>query len=183
MMEQQDEVNYIKRILEGETNLFSYFLDRYGRPIYSLIVQIVSCKEDAEELTQDSFVKAFRKLDSYKGDCNFSTWLYRIAYNTAISATRKQKKDFLSIEESVIDNVSDKEVDEMLGDSSNEEIISKLERALTMLNADERVLIALFYNEDKSVEELASILKLTTSNAKVKLHRIRKKLYVLINNL
>jgi len=57
--------------------LFSYFLDRYSHPIYSLIIQIVSCREDAEELVQDSFIKAFRKLDTYKGDCSFSTWLYR----------------------------------------------------------------------------------------------------------
>ncbi len=181
MMEQKDEINYIKRILEGETNLFSYFLDRYSRPIYTLIIQIVSCREDAEELTQDSFIKAFRKLDTYKGDCSFSTWLYRIAYNTAISATRKQKREFLFIDEQIIENVSDDEVDNVLGNSGNEERIKRLEIALTQLNADERALITLFYNEDKSIDELAIIFRLTSTNVKVKLHRTRKKLCVLIN--
>lgn len=182
MMEQKDEINYIKRILEGETNLFSYFLDRYSRPIYTLIIQIVSCREDAEELTQDSFIKAFRKLDTYKGDCSFSTWLYRIAYNTAISATRKQKREPFFIDEQIIENVSDDEVDDVLGNSDNEERIKRLETALTQLNADERALITLFYNEDKSIDELATIFRLTSTNVKVKLHRTRKKLCVLINN-
>ncbi len=182
MMEQKDEIIYIKRILEGEINLFSYFLERYSHPIYSLIIQIVSCREDAEELMQDSFIKAFRKLDTYKGDCSFSTWLYRIAYNTAISATRKQKKESCFIDEKIIENVSDDEADDLLSSSENEDRIKKLELAIIQLNPDERALITLFYNEDKSIDELATIFKLTSSNVKVKLHRTRKKLCVLINN-
>jgi len=182
-MEHQEELNYIKRILDGETNLFSYFLDRYSRPIHSLIVQIVQCREDAEELTQDAFVKAFRKLDSYKGDCSFSTWLYRIAYNTAISATRKQKKEFLAIDDNTINNVPDEDVDVVLGRAEDDDTIRKLEVAVSRLNAEEGVLITLFYKEEKSIDEVASILKLTPVNVKVKLHRTRKKLYVLINNL
>lgn len=182
-MEQKDEMNYVTRILEGETNLFSYFLDRYSRPIYSLVQQIISCREDAEELTQDSFIKAYRKLDTYKGDCSFSTWLYRIAYNTAISATRKQKKESLFIDEQTIDNISDDEADDVLSSSDNEERIKKMELALTQLNANERALITLFYNEDKSIDELATIFRLTPVNIKVKLHRIRKKLCVLINQV
>ena len=64
-MEQKDESYYIKRILEGETEHFSVFLDRYSRPLYALIVQIVGCHEDAEELLQDVFLKAFRHLNRY----------------------------------------------------------------------------------------------------------------------
>ena len=70
-MEQKDESYYIKRILEGETEHFSVFLDRYSRPLYALIVQIVGCHEDAEELLQDVFLKAFRHLNRYKGECRF----------------------------------------------------------------------------------------------------------------
>ncbi|MCS2714378.1 sigma-70 family RNA polymerase sigma factor [Bacteroides thetaiotaomicron] len=95
-MEQKDESYYIERILDGETEYFSVFLDRYSRPLYTLVVQIVGCPEDAEELLQDIFLKAFRNLNRYKGECRFSTWIYRIAYNTAISATRKKKQEFLS---------------------------------------------------------------------------------------
>lgn len=96
-MVQNEETQYIARILNGDTEAFSVFLDRYSRPLYVLIVQIVGCPEDAEELVQDVFLKAFRCLDSYKGECRFSTWLYRIAYNAAVSATRKKKQEFLYI--------------------------------------------------------------------------------------
>ena len=72
-MNNQDELNYIERILAGETNLYSHFVNSYSNSIYSLIVRIVLTSEDAEELTQDSFLKAFKKLDSFKGDCSFST--------------------------------------------------------------------------------------------------------------
>ena len=75
IMVQNEEAQYIARILNGETECFSVFLDRYGRPLYSLIVQIVGCSEDAEELVQDVFLKAFKNLSGYKGDCIFSTWL------------------------------------------------------------------------------------------------------------
>ena len=67
-MVQNEETRYIARILDGETEYFSVLLDRYSRPLYSLIVQIVGCSEDAEELVQDVFLKAFRNLSNYKGE-------------------------------------------------------------------------------------------------------------------
>ena len=180
-MEQQDEKYYIKRVLEGEAELFSVFLDRYGRPLYSLIVQIVGCPEDAEELVQDAFLNAFRHLNNYKGDCKFSTWLYRIAYNVAVSATRKKKQEVFYIEESTINNVPDEKVDDALFGEESEERIVRLSAAMNQLNAEEIALITLFYYEDKSLEEIGEILKISVSNAKVRLHRTRKKLYVLMN--
>ena len=124
-MEQKDESYYIKRILDGETEYFSVFLDRYSRPLYTLVVQIVGCPEDAEELLQDIFLKAFRNLNRYKGECRFSTWIYRIAYNAAISATRKKKQEFLYIEENTINNVPDEMADNVLAPAETEEQLEK----------------------------------------------------------
>ncbi|NDV82760.1 RNA polymerase sigma factor [Bacteroides sp. 51] len=180
-MKHTDENTCIKRILNGETELFAYFLDRYSRPLYSLIIQIVSSPEDTEELLQDVFLKAFQSLGSYRGGSSFSTWLYRIAYNKAISATRKQKNECFYIEESVINNVSDDEAEHIMILSDNEEQLLKLSHAIGLLNADEKALITLFYYEEKSIEEVALIFAWTQVNVKVKLHRIRKKLYVLMN--
>lgn len=179
-MNNQDEISYIRRILEGETNLFSYFVNAYGNSIYSLIVRIVQTNEDAEELTQDSFLKAFRKLDSFKGDCSFSTWLFRIAYNTAISATRKRKIVFPTVDEAMMESVPDEALETFFEGDENEIRLQKLEEAITKLNVEEKTLITLFYTEDKSVAELARVLDLTPENVKVKLHRVRKKLYVLM---
>lgn len=181
IMVQKDEEHYIGRILDGETELFAVFLDRYSRPLYSLVVQIVGCPEDAEELVQDVFMKAFRSLKSYKGDCQFSTWLYRIAYNAAISATRKKRQEFLYIEENTINNVPDEMIDVVLGDGDSEGQIAELSAAIDLLTAEEKALITLFYYEEKSMDEVGAILNLTLSNVKVRLHRTRKKLYVLMN--
>lgn len=180
-MEQKDETQYIQRILEGDTEYFSVFLDRYSRPLYALIVQMVGCAEDAEELVQDVFLKAFRSLHTYKGDCRFSTWLYRIAYNTAVSATRKRKHEFLYIEESTIYNVPDEVADSVFGIAEDEERIILLTQAIDRLTVEEKALITLFYYEEKSIEETGEILNLSQANVKVRLHRTRKKLYVLMN--
>lgn len=180
-MEQKDEIYYVERILDGETEYFSMFLDRYSRTIYSLVVQIVGCPEDAEEIVQDVFMNAFRHLNRYKGECKFSTWLYRIAYNAAISATRKKKQEFLYIEENTINNVPDEKAYDVISPTDDEEKIARLARAIELLNVEEKALITLFYYEEKSMEEVGEVLKLSVSNVKVKLHRTRKKLYVLMN--
>ena len=181
-MEQQNEIECIRRIVEGETEQFSYFLQRYSRPIHSMILRIVSCREDAEELTQDTFIKAFKKLETYKGDCSFSTWLYRIAYNTAISATRKKRITFPVQDENLINNVPDDAVDILLNNEKDEEVMQKLEQAIDMLNSEERALITLYYMDEKSIIEVASILQFTPDNVKVKLYRVRKKIYALVKN-
>lgn len=89
---ENDETHIIHRILKGETSLYEYFLDKYSQQVFILIIRIVENQEDAEELTQDTFLKAFEHLSSFKAESSFSTWIYRIAYNTAISATRKKSK-------------------------------------------------------------------------------------------
>lgn len=180
-MEQKDEIYYITRILDGETEYFSVLLDRYSRPLYSLIVQIVGCPEDAEELLQDVFLKAYRNLSGYKRESKLSTWLYRIAYNVAISATRKKKQEFLYIEESTINNVPDEKADEVIDLAGDEEQINRLVSAIDHLSAEEKALITLFYYEDKAIEEISEVMKLSVSNVKVRLHRTRKKIYVLMN--
>ena len=180
-MEQKDETQYIQQILDGDTDYFSVFVDRYSRPLYTLIVQMVGCSEDAEELVQDVFLKAFRSLHSYKGGCRFSTWLYRIAYNTAVSATRKRKHEFLYIEDATIYNVPDEAANSVLDSSDDEERIALLTQAMDLLTIEEKALITLFYYEERSIEETGEILNMSQANVKVRLHRTRKKLYVLMN--
>lgn len=179
-MKQQEERELIKQILDGETTRFSLLIDSYSSRLYGLIVRIVGCSEDAEELVQDVFLKAFRSLHKYKGDSRFSTWLYRIAYNTAISATRKSKHEFCYIEENTINSVPDTAVDNLLGATDDEERILLLTQAIDRLTVEEKALITLFYYEERSIEESGEILALSPANVKVRLHRIRKKLYLLM---
>ena len=177
----KEESYIIKEILNGKTEQYEYFLDRYGQQVFVLVDRIVSCQEDAEELTQDVFLKAFQQLSSFKAESSFSTWIYRIATNLAISAVRKKRNDVLRLDDSVFANLSDTQVDEALEDESEEQM-ERLQQAMNQLEADERAMITLYYLEEKPLAEVAFILGMTEGNAKVKLHRIRKKLYVLIKN-
>ena len=177
----KEESHIIKEILNGKTEQYEYFLDRYGQQVFVLVDRIVSCQEDAEELTQDVFLKAFQQLSSFKAESSFSTWIYRIATNMAISAVRKKRNDVLRLDDSVFANLSDTQVDAALEDESEEQM-ERLQQAMNQLEADERALITLYYLEEKPLAEVAFILGMTEGNAKVKLHRIRKKLYVLIKN-
>lgn len=182
-MESYSDTYYIQKTLDGETDSFAPLLTRYGPQVHALILRVVGNREDAEELAQDTFLKAFRHLPAFKGTCSFSTWIYRIAYNTAISHTRKKKTEVLAIEETLLDNVSEEQVTEALGHTDSSEQVRRLETALTLLPADERAIILLFYMKEKTVNDLVEITGLTASNLKTKLHRIRKKLFVLIKSM
>ncbi len=175
-----NESHIIARILSGKDEEFSYFLDTYGQQVFALIVRMVSSPEYAEELTQDTFLKAYRNLGSFAGGSRFSTWIYRIAYNTALSALRKKKEEVLVIDDKQWERVSETEIDEALDDDS-ESRVAQLRTALEKLPPEERAIIALFYEEEKSIDEIAHILNQSVGNVKVKLHRIRKKLYILMN--
>ena len=177
-----DDIHIIKEVLGGKSEQFEHILNRYSEYVFNLIAHIVPCKEDAEELTQDVFIKAFRQLSSFKEESCFSTWIYRIATNTALSAARKRKHDTLHLDDAVYKDIPDEIIDETL-DNSSEEQLQRLYRAIEMLSADERALITLYYMNEKPVAEVASVLGLTASNVKIKLHRIRKKLYLILNDL
>ncbi|MDR0972523.1 MAG: sigma-70 family RNA polymerase sigma factor, partial [Prevotellaceae bacterium] len=96
-MNPTDEKQCIRRILDGETEWFGTLVERYGRPLFVLAVQIVGQAEDAEEVVQDTFVNAYRHLSRFRGDSAFSTWIYRIAYRTALSFVRKRKEEYVAI--------------------------------------------------------------------------------------
>lgn len=175
-MENLYEKNLIESILDGKTEAFEQLIRKHQRPVFALIRSIVSSREDAEELTQDVFVKVFQKLNTFKGNSSFSTWIFRIAYNTAISSTRKRRYDLTEPDEALWSTLADETVDEQLEQSENEAQWLRLERAVDQLSVEESVLIRLYYSEDKSMAELAEILQIGVENAKVKLHRTRRKI-------
>jgi RNA polymerase sigma-70 factor, ECF subfamily len=182
-MEQRNDHDIVQRVLEGEPGAFSLLLKRYQHQVYAMIRQIVVNKEDAEELTQDVFVKAFKHLGSFRGDASLSTWLYRIAYNTAISATRKKKLPLHDLDENLINNIHDDVVDQMLDQENDEKLLCRIELAMQNLMPEERAMIIMYYNQNKPVVEIASITGLSVDNVKVKLFRIRKKIVFLVKQM
>ena len=182
-MERLSDNAYVEKILFGDTESFAPLLERYSKQVFTLIVRIIDNREDAEELTQDVFLKAYRSLSGYRRESSFSTWLYRIAYNTAISATRKKGTPFLPIDETVLSEATDETDDLSFEDSDTGKRIMYLNRALTQLSIEERSMITLFYQDNKSMDEIAVITGLTETNVKTKMFRIRKKLFVLIKSM
>ena len=176
-----DDIHIIKEVLGGKSEQFEHILKRYGEQVFNLIAHIVPCKEDAEELTQDVFIKVFRQLSSFKEESSFSTWIYRIATNTALSAARKKKHDTINIEDNAHGDIPDELLDEALDNDSEEQLL-RLSEAIERLNAEERALITLYYMNERPIEEVATIMGLTQSNVKTKLYRTRKKLYLLLND-
>lgn len=182
-MDANNDLYNIKKVLEGDTAAFSGILQRYSNRIFAVIVRIVGCREDAEELTQDVFMKVFSSLKQYKGNSEFSTWIYRIAYNTAMSYTRKQRKEIPYIDESLYENISEEEVDVLFNRTDNSEKIEQLEQSVARLTGEEKALLSLFYTDMRPINEIAEITGLTETNIKTKLHRIRKKLYIIMSEI
>jgi RNA polymerase sigma-70 factor (ECF subfamily) len=182
-MEYKGDISYIEQILSGNSNAFSYIVDRHKDKAYNLAFRICCNHEEAEEVTQDAFLKAFRSLKGFKMRSSFATWLYRIVYNTAISHVRIKKKGVLSLEDFPADAT------DFIGSNTNEEEAEKEYRttlvsfALQKINEEERGLITLYYYEEMSTDEISAVTGISKSNIKVKLFRARQKMLEIIEKV
>ncbi len=173
----KDDSFYIEEVLKGNSNAYAPLVEKHKGMVYTICFKIVRKAEEAEELAQDTFLKAYDKLDKFRGDAKFSTWLYRIAYNAAISMTRKRRLEVHALDDFVISNYSEDDARENLDLVDMEDQQKMLQMALRTLSDDDYLIINLFYLKELPVIEISSITGLSAANVKVKLHRIRKKLY------
>jgi RNA polymerase sigma factor (sigma-70 family) len=180
MVEHQLDRIYISKVLEGDRNAFAYLVDKYKTMVYSLALRLVKDREEAEEISQDAFVKAYQSLASFKGKAKFSSWLYRIVYNTAISKLRQKPAGRLSLDESNIPDNLYMESRQNYETLAAEERKKYLEMALDSLDGDERMFVVLYYYEERELDDIASIAGLTKTNTKVKLFRARKKMLMVL---
>ena len=180
MVEHQQDNIYITKVLEGDRNAFAYLVDKYKTMVYSLALRLVKDREEAEEISQDAFIKAYQSLASFKGKAKFSSWLYRIVYNTAISKLRQQPAGRVSLDESNIADTLYIESKENYDTLSAEERKKYLEKALDSLDRDEKMFVILYYYEERDLDEISTIAGLTKTNTKVKLFRARKKMLTVL---
>jgi len=174
---------YIEKVLQGDSSSYSYLVDNYKNMVYTIALKIVKNPEDAEEVAQDSFVKAFKQLQSFKGNSKFSTWLYTIVYRTAISKIRKKKLEVTDIDEYVIENHSIDFSFPQLDLLKVEEQKKYVTFAINTLPEIDALLITLFYLNENTFDEIIQITGLTKTNIKVRLFRARKKLYKELSKL
>jgi RNA polymerase sigma factor (sigma-70 family) len=175
-----EEQQIIEMVQQGNANAYSYLVNKYQDIVFSIALKVLKNREDAEEMAQETFIKAYRSIKSFQGKAKFSTWLYSITYNTCITYTRKKKPSTTQIDNIPIGN---EETEESFGDFPEENRARYLELALQQLPEDEYTLVVLYYYDDQSIEEICRITGLSESNAKVKLFRTRKKLHGLISEL
>lgn len=178
----QEESKIIERVLAGKTDEFAYFLDAYAERLHLWVLRLVSCEQDAEEVVQDAFVKAYTHLSDFNRRSAFVTWLYRIAYNCAVQhLRRRQREPLLAIDNEPLSAVTDAMADESLA-VDTEERVATLRKAIEQLAPGDRALITLFYFEERSQADIAYVFSISEGAVSTRLSRIRKRLYLLLKS-
>lgn len=175
-----DEV-LVKKSKEGNFLAFEKLIKRYEKKIYNLAYRIMGDQEEASDILQETFLKAFRKISSFKGEANFSTWLYRIAVNLCFMKKRKGKRmKIVSLDMPVLTNegevkreITDNWSKNPLTTLENRELKKFLDEAINLLPMEYRMVFLLREVEGLSNDEVAKILKLSLSAVKSRLHRAR----------
>ena len=175
-MNYREDSYYIKRVLNGNLASYAIIVEKYKSLAYTLAFRIAKNHEDAEEIAQDSFLKAYNSLKSFKKESKFSTWLYKIIYNTAISRFRKKHIDSFSLDDSPIQETFHEGNDDGLNIMHLKERKKIISKAISKLKEDEGVVMTLFYLSENNTKEIEEITGYTNSNIKILLHRGRKKL-------
>jgi len=178
-----EDLYYIEAVRKGNIQAFSYLVEKYQKLVYTLALKLLKRPEDAEELAQDTFIKAYQKLNTYEGKSKFSTWLYSITYNAGISELRKRRIEFKSLEEQKFSDQDEMKMHDYYSETKKEDQEKYLNLALGKLPEDDQVLVTLYYYENQSMDDISEITGLTVSNIKVKIHRARKKMYSLLHEM
>ncbi len=167
----------ITRVLQGEQKAYEWLVTRYQSFAFTMAFRYTKNREDAEEIAQSAFVKAYRCLNDYRGDAKFSTWLYTIVSSLCLTFLRKKKLTIHSLDHEAVFEVADRVDSGMRANIVEEKSKIKLVNdAIALLNPDDAKVLSLFYKGDQSLEEIGLIMGIEPNNAKVKLHRARQRL-------
>jgi RNA polymerase sigma-70 factor (ECF subfamily) len=167
----------LQLVLQGNTAAYATLVDRYRNFVFTIVLRYITSREDAEEVAQDVFVKAFRSLADFKGASKFSTWLYTITTTTCLTFLRKKKLVVQSLDnENVFAAADNKDSGISANQIEQKSRIAMVNEAIGMLSADDAQIITLFYKGEQTLEEIAQILGKEPNAVKVQLHRARTRL-------
>lgn len=180
-MSQLPDQHYIEQVLSGDTRAYSILIERYKHMVFTLSMQMVRNREDAEEISQDTFIKAYKALKTFRGQAAFSTWLYRIAYRNSLDFLKSSQRKMASREVSL-------EGDYPLAFGSIEANgfeedgqATLVKGAMEKLTEEDQVILTLYYYEELSLKEIAGIIGISINTAKVRLFRSRERLAKLLS--
>jgi RNA polymerase sigma-70 factor (ECF subfamily) len=183
----------VERARKGRESAFRELIRRYERPVFSLIYRLVRDRERAEDLAQETFIKVLNALDRYDPSFKFSSWIFKIAHNTALDDLRRKHPETLSIhgsphastadelEATVLTPVSGDETPEDF--TSSREIGTHIEEAISRLRIEYRTAILLCHVEGRPYEEVAQIMNVPLGTVKTYIHRARNELKKQLSHL
>ena len=179
-MNSETDQQLILRSLQGHSQAFGELVMRYQDFVFTIVLRMVKIREEAEEIAQDTFIKAYERLDSFQGKPKFSSWLYSIAYRTALDSLRKQKKfqNSIAVEEMGAEGMEF--VENGLQKLMAKERAAIIQACIMQLSETDAAIITFYYYEALSVKEISEITGDSLDNIKIKLYRSRKKLYTLL---
>ncbi|WP_317900104.1 RNA polymerase sigma factor [Aurantibacillus circumpalustris] len=171
---------YIQQVIAGNVKAFEVVVDQYKNLVFSLTLRMLKSREEAEEAAQDTFIKIYKSLSKFKGDSKFSTWIYKITYNTCLDRLKKDKNapELLNLEEFNEHHVLSTEVIlDTIDEKKRRQIIQE---CIHLLPSEEAFLLTLYYFEEQSLEDISKIMNVNTNNLKIKLFRSRKKMATIL---
>jgi RNA polymerase sigma factor (sigma-70 family) len=167
----------VQRVQAGEVAAFDQLILKYRARVFGVVYNLTANREDASDLTQDSFIKAFQSINRFQGNCSFFTWLYKIAVNTTLSHLRKNRlRSFFSLEKlheegtnlQVLEQLTDKKGADR--DTYLRELQEKLNEALQKLSIPHRTVITLFEIDGLSHSEIAEVMDCSEGTVRSRLH-------------
>ncbi|MBE0572799.1 MAG: sigma-70 family RNA polymerase sigma factor [Ignavibacteriaceae bacterium] len=169
----------IDSVRKGNESDYSIIINRYKNKAFSMLTRMLKNEFDAEEVLQDCFLKAYNSLSSFKGEAKFSTWFYRIVYNSALTKLSSQKRKIEAEMTSVEDHFN--LVSEYNSvDIEKKDINELVHKIINKLPEKYSAIITMFYLNEMSIEEISEVMQITASNVKVMLHRSRNLLRDLV---
>ncbi|MFI3279985.1 MAG: RNA polymerase sigma factor [Rikenellaceae bacterium] len=165
--------NLINRSSASRVNEdFNRLVAENHRNVYALALRLTGSAQDAEDITQEVFMKFYKSQSSFRGDSKVTTLLYRITYNHSIDFLRRKRPKSCELRE----EITSEQADEL----THEQKMQILESAIAKLSIEDQAIITLFYTDNRSIEEISQIATISIANVKVRLHRIRKKLHAIL---
>lgn len=171
-MEPSDQ-QIVEKILKGQGELYEEIIRRYKNGVYSLCLRMIRNNEDAKDLAQDAFFKAYQNLAKYNPEYKFSAWIFKVASNICVDYLRKTKAQTLPYDDKISMPHDTASAEDIYIHNNNRR---QIEKAIQELPEEYRVLVVLYHKEGLSYEQMCQMLKLPMSKVKNRLHRARNKL-------
>ena len=176
-MRDDKDIDLISQVLQGDKMAYAQIIKQHQRFVFTLALRFSKCREDAEEIAQDSFIKALRALPTFKQNSKFTTWLYSIVYTTSMTFLRKKRLDTTSIDdETIVIQLEGQVSDHAVIDVEHKSKMHYVNLAISQLAPLDAAIITLFYQGEQSLEEIAQTVGMESNTVKVKLHRARHRL-------